>query len=512
MNRSEHLFHLIKSLTRSEKRYFKIFASRHTIGEKNNYLAIFELIDKQAEYDEAAILKKLKGVNPKTFSSVKVHLYNLILRSLRLYNSSKNNIAQIRELLDFAEILFEKGLYSQCRKALNKAKELAYKGEEHLILLKIFETEAEIHRRKFDIQDFNKFMNEEMDEQFKILEQHQTILKYRELFNNVFFLIRTKGEGIRSEEEFKDLTSSIDFSSLDNEHMLTTNKARLLFYSTKSLYAHILSDYKQAAEYSKKCVDLLENQEVLSSSEAQLYYLELNNQYVALRLQKKYDEIPPLLNKLKEIPHKSTNMEILAFQQYYLNLLDLYTSTGEIEKGATLIPEVEEGLEQYESKLEVTPEVIIYANIAMIYFFQGEYKKAMLWNNKILSNKRFYIREDFICFHRIFELLILFEMGDWDVLDYAILSTNRFLAKAQREYKMETLITSYIKKLSKTTDRNQQHDLYVEFKQDLIKLKNDPFQNGSLEYFDIISLVDSKIEGRSFMEIVKQRAMELNMN
>ena len=39
---SNHLFELIKSLNKSEKRYFKLFSSRHTIGEENGYLKLFD--------------------------------------------------------------------------------------------------------------------------------------------------------------------------------------------------------------------------------------------------------------------------------------------------------------------------------------------------------------------------------------------------------------------------------------------------------------------------------------
>ena len=38
----EALFDLIKSMTMSEKRYFKIYSSKHTIGEKNEYIRLFD--------------------------------------------------------------------------------------------------------------------------------------------------------------------------------------------------------------------------------------------------------------------------------------------------------------------------------------------------------------------------------------------------------------------------------------------------------------------------------------
>ena len=46
------LFDLVKSMSKSEKRYFKLMSSRHTIGDENNYVRLFDFLDKQEEYDE----------------------------------------------------------------------------------------------------------------------------------------------------------------------------------------------------------------------------------------------------------------------------------------------------------------------------------------------------------------------------------------------------------------------------------------------------------------------------
>ena len=48
-------------MSKAEKRYFKLYSSRHTLGEKNNYSILFDAIDKQEEYDEGKLMKKFKG-------------------------------------------------------------------------------------------------------------------------------------------------------------------------------------------------------------------------------------------------------------------------------------------------------------------------------------------------------------------------------------------------------------------------------------------------------------------
>ena len=55
---SEDLHKLIKSLSQSEKRFFKIYASRHVIGEQNNYVQLFDAIANQKNYNEKAIKEK----------------------------------------------------------------------------------------------------------------------------------------------------------------------------------------------------------------------------------------------------------------------------------------------------------------------------------------------------------------------------------------------------------------------------------------------------------------------
>jgi len=43
-SKEDSLFQLIRAMTKAEKRYFKL-NSTHVIGEKNNYMRLFEAMD-----------------------------------------------------------------------------------------------------------------------------------------------------------------------------------------------------------------------------------------------------------------------------------------------------------------------------------------------------------------------------------------------------------------------------------------------------------------------------------
>ena len=89
MKPSIELFNLITSLTKSEKRFFKLSSSLQS-GDKN-YLKIFDFIESQSYYDEAKLKEEFKAeIFVNHLPSEKNHLYKLILKSLRAFYSEQS--------------------------------------------------------------------------------------------------------------------------------------------------------------------------------------------------------------------------------------------------------------------------------------------------------------------------------------------------------------------------------------------------------------------------------------
>ena len=136
----DNLFVLIRSLTKSEKRQFKLYIGRLGVNEDSKFLLLFKVLEKLKVYDERAILEE-GFVKKQQLSNLKAHLYKQILISLRLNPSHQNLRIQLREQLDFATILYHKGLYKQSLKILDKAKSLAISNQEKNIAYEIVELE-----------------------------------------------------------------------------------------------------------------------------------------------------------------------------------------------------------------------------------------------------------------------------------------------------------------------------------------------------------------------------------
>src|SRR5579871_6274358 len=141
---SDALFQLIKSLEKSEKRNFKLYVKRNSASEDLKITHLFDALDKMDIYDETQLLKRNKKISKQQLSNTKAHLYKQILASLRLIRNEENIDMQLHEQLDYARILYNKGLYLQSLKFLDRIKENAKANHQYSFLLQVLFFEKKI--------------------------------------------------------------------------------------------------------------------------------------------------------------------------------------------------------------------------------------------------------------------------------------------------------------------------------------------------------------------------------
>src|SRR5690625_5170039 len=103
------VFILIKSLSKAEKRQFRL----HYTPKKKKTLPLFvqllNKLDKITQYDENTLLSQSPKLKRQQLSNQKAHLYNHILETLRRLDRKKDIRIHIRQLIDYAQILYNKG-------------------------------------------------------------------------------------------------------------------------------------------------------------------------------------------------------------------------------------------------------------------------------------------------------------------------------------------------------------------------------------------------------------------
>lgn len=141
---TDTLFQLIHSLEKSEKRHFKLYIKRSSAKEDLKIIQLFDALDKLKEYDEKLLLKKLPAIQKPQLNNLKTHLYKQLLASLRLLKTTENIDLQLTEQLDYARLLYNKGLKLQALKILERAKEIARANQKFNFLAQVISLEKKI--------------------------------------------------------------------------------------------------------------------------------------------------------------------------------------------------------------------------------------------------------------------------------------------------------------------------------------------------------------------------------
>ena len=511
---TDELFQLIQSLSKSEKRHFKLFASRHVIGEENDYIRLFEAINRQEEYDEPKIIK-LFSQRPfvKQFSNKKNYLFQIITNALRDYHAHSSINVEIQNLLHEVEILYNKALYQSAKKALLKAKKLASASQHYSIMPEIFWWEKKLLAATFYFDSSANPISVDgnsLEEQLSVLKKIEHNEKYWNIKSLVFPFLRTRGLKTSNLKNIEAIIKKLpEDPSTDNYSIETI----IHIYQVYSHYYRLKGDREKLYKNTKKLVELIEKNSVdIVSQHIDLYMSSLHNLLLGQRLVGEYEEFFSTLKKLKAIEQNSkagkyTHIRQKIFSSSYLELW-VYIDIGEFDKGRKIAEDIEKQLDLYDKYLTLQQKLFFHYLISYFYFGLNQYSKALLWLNKILNDSHTNIREDIHSYSRILNLLIHFEMGNDDLLSYITKSTYRFLYKKERLFQFEDVILNFIRlKMPKVNSKDELIEKFKELKKELIKISEDPFEKQTLDFFDFISWLESKIEKKSFAEMKKRNKL-----
>lgn len=507
MAKNTDLFDLIHSLNRSEKRYFKIEASKQQ-GEKN-YLKLFDAIEKQSEYDEEKLLRKFKNENfTKQFSSTKNYLYNLILKSLDNFHSNKSAADKLQKEYTRIYLLHIKGLQEQCYKLLKKAKKEAYRIENFRLLVDMVELEMKIISEKSP-KRYNQMLLQLTDERMDCMDKYANSIAYHNLIWKMIYWISKKGIA-RNENENRQtqIDELLQSDLLQSESKALSVTAKLHFNNILFLYEYYQGNYTESLQYKEREIEVLENHSLLEEQYPE-YVKKLSNAITIINHLQLHDKLFTYLDKLKQLLSSNLTAELkpIVFISYYNAALIAYAKMGEVEAPLGLISDIEEGIEKYHKRLHKSRLLDLYLNICILYFKTEQFEKAQIWLEKVLSQSDL-IREDVHCFARIFDLLIHFELDNDMLLESLIRNYKRYFKKREKYYKFEQIMLQFLKKSLEIFHIKELQQLYKNLQIELKELQKDSYEKHLLQYFDFVAWTEAKIQKKPLKEILREGLAE----
>lgn len=506
---SEPVFALIKSLSKSEKRFFKLHTSRG--GEQSkNYVQLFDVLDKAKAYNDEKVRSKLPQIAPHQLANTKAHLYSQILQALRVLNSNDAIEIQLREQLDYAQILYDKCLYDQCQKVLNKAKSKAREFELSRLEQEVVEFEKQLST-KLIRSDIEKRVNDLMVESVSLQTRQTSIDQFSNLSMRLYSLYLKIGF-IRNEKDLELANSFLSSTLPDFDEEQLSFDEKMYLYNAMTGYYFFVQETAKGYAYAKKWVALFDEQPKLILSKVEMYIRGVHNLLMAQSKLSKYDEFVETAEKFEliaEIPKLklNKNLELQLFKYSSTHQINRYFMIGDFATGSQIIPEIAASLDDFVDQLDTHYKLIFYYKFACMYFGNSDYQNAIHWLNQIINEKDVDLRSDILCFARILNLISHFELGHAELLDYNIVSTYRFLIKKDDLHLFQKTIMKFLRSLQNITT----HELsgaFTELREQLIPLTTSPYDKRAFIYFDIISWLESKIDKRDVGTVIREKALK----
>ncbi|NOU38682.1 MAG: hypothetical protein HOO89_08210 [Ferruginibacter sp.] len=507
VNRSNNaLFLLIKSLKKSEKRNFKLFANRNAETDNLKTVKLFDALDKMDEYNEILLLKKNAAITKLQLSNISANLYKQILDSLRLIKDSDNIDLQLHEQMDHARILYNKGLYMQALHILEKAKRLAKANNQITYLLQVLFFEKKIEAL-FLTSSIDTRATEIIDESNIAIAKIDNINTLSNLALKLYSSYIKNGHA-RTKNEEQEIQKIFNDGLPLNFSEANTFYEKLYYYQCFCWRAFICQDFLTYYRYAQKWIDIFDEEPFMKEIETMHYIKGMHNLMGAHFNLKNTLKLASTITKFEifskeEYILNNENNTIQSFIYLFTSKINLHFTQGTFTDGLKIVPELIAKLEEHKMYLDNHRILIFYYKIASLYFGSGDSSTAIDYLNKII-NWKVDLRTDLQCYSRLLQLIAHYELGNYSLVEYLIKSVYRFMAKMQNMSIVEEEIFHFL--------RNSFHVSQKDIKKVLNKLleklksqEENRYEVRAFIYLDVISWIESKLKGVPVENIIREK-------
>ncbi len=504
---TDYLYKLVKSLTPAEKRNFRIAMNRKAKSSESLFMGLFDYIDKNNEYDESKIIKTVSGIKKGQLSNIKSSLYKQLLSYLRLQSRNNSINIQIRENIDYAVVLYNKGLYMASLDLLDKVKKTALEANKYSSVLTILEFEKKIESLYVTGSMYPKAQQLTSDTN-DILGLLNSNHQLSNLSLSLYGIYLQKGF-VKDSADFEYLThyfkNKLPIVAAEDLDFY----GRLYFYQSHVWYYFTAQDFPNYYKYATRWIELFKTEPQWIKHELTFYIKGYHNVLNAIFMSQRYDKFKETLQEfvtigqglIKKMNEDEYSNYILIKSTHEINEFFL---TCEYEKAIEYVETHQNFLLQNELGWDLNRELSAYFKVGCLYFCNDDLDSSLDCLNKITNTVYPNFREDIQCFARMLSLIIHFEKGNEILISHQIVSTYRYLSKIQHLQKGLKAILSFLRKLSKTNENDLKEE-FIKLKINLESIEGEDFERRPFLYLDIIAWLESKIEGIPLRKVLQRK-------
>ena len=496
--KGDQLFSLVKSLTKSEKRSLKAFSTRLQEAEDLLYMQLFDILEKQTVLDEEVIIKKLGISDRSQFTNLKRHLYKQILSSLRLIELNKNDEIQIREYIDFSDILYSRGLYLQSLKILEKAKHLSSKTGNDILYLSVVEKEKTIESRHI-----TRSGPSIVPALVEVTNKMATFVNNTTRLSNLRILLHgyyiQKGH-VRNQQEEADVRSLFE-QNMPNLLVDTMNYQEQIFYHQSQVWYHyILLDFENCYQAASLWIQIFEKETYMKEQDADLYMRGYHYLLTSCLHLRKADLLKKHLADLEKFRedhyHKfNQNSKIISFLYVHHSRMNHHFLEGSFRQGLEGLKKTKRRLTMYQSKLDAHHVMVFNYKIAWMHLMAGEAGMSIKYLNEIIQMEMGALREDIQGYARLMFLMAHYDLGNYELMPYLLRQATSFFGKMKETNRFQKETMAFFGQLTHASQKSR-NDLLKAFKAVLLQIQEEKYEKRAFLYLDLPFWVDMKLNNK----------------
>ncbi len=498
------LFDFIKSMSKADKRFFRLFSE--AIGGKGSktYLELFDCLDRLAVYNEEEVKAQLGNSSlVRHFSTNKNRLLNQLLRAQRVQRAGRSVDSQLRQLLEDIDLLYQKGLFKNCEKRISKALQLALNYEKEQVVLNLLDWQWRIKQLQ-SIRKQEEAFSLQLEEQIACMERLNQQSELKQCFEQIRILgrlqPRARTEQVRAKYDGVLAHPALE-SPPDSSHFL----ASVFYYLTHAIYQMSFPRYTDAASYLRQLMHIWHTHEDQIQEYPELY-LQTNHNYLSALLfgHTDMEEFQHTVLQLRQRANLSraatANLTWVSYHHELIYAINFRSTPDTV----ALMQDISDWMDRSAPHLSTTRQLSFYHNFAMFHFARGEWSQTNRWLMSILQIPEGSERQDIRDFARLIQIFIQYQLGNFDLNEYLMRSTYRYMTRNKRYHEFERAIMKLIRRSVQATSKSEEQRYIDEFRKDLFSLMERHGQKSILGLDEMLFWTRAKTKGLSMAEMYRQ--------
>jgi hypothetical protein len=470
-----------------------------------DYLILYDIIEKNRTNTLSFYRSEFLKIRPgSSFETTVKYLFELLLESMLELRKDQDSYYVLFDKIFKARILYEKSLFGECFEMLNYVIVHSEKYENYHALLLASRLELE-YLLALNFPNINE--KSLLKKQFKlneILNYLRKINAQSALYEILKHRVITKGHPRtqKQKDELNDLVfSEISIVASLNLYNFEISKLHQLFQAN---YLISVGDYKSALNSYIELNNLFEANKHLWKDRPVYYLHTLEGVLESLRSIHNYEGMAYFINQLKMIETQSADFRINLTCITFLYELFPFLDRGDFTSSMVLMNQYKDKLFDKLFTLSRARQAELCLYTSLIYFGNSEYNKAHKFLNQIILRGKNYYYLPLYRTIRLVNLIILYKLGDFDLIRYEIRSMKRDITDAMKDYKIERFLFKFLSKQLPSVALKRQLLLEKTLKE-FSEIHQDVFEKQILRIFDFTAWAESLIRKIPLSEVLYLR-------